>query len=163
MNEKAETFFVSKNPYLAMTSTSLSWETLGQVGIKRNFPPKLGGVAASTASRRGWFQSRIFQDFGMRTTPPRSWRTEFRTYRTGRPFAALLDREPRESNLARHATAGGVGLRYALAYTRTVDVHIVRLRHKVEDDPKNPTTSSQYMVSAIDSTCRPSTGFSLIG
>ena len=23
------------------------------------------------------------------------------------------------------------------AYTRTVDVHIVRLRHKVEDDPKN--------------------------
>jgi two-component system alkaline phosphatase synthesis response regulator PhoP len=23
-------------------------------------------------------------------------------------------------------------------YTRTVDVHIVRLRHKVEDDPKNP-------------------------
>jgi DNA-binding response OmpR family regulator len=24
------------------------------------------------------------------------------------------------------------------AYTRTVDVHIVRLRHKVEDDPKNP-------------------------
>ena len=26
----------------------------------------------------------------------------------------------------------------SMAYTRTVDVHIVRLRHKVEDDPKNP-------------------------
>jgi two-component system alkaline phosphatase synthesis response regulator PhoP len=26
----------------------------------------------------------------------------------------------------------------SMAYTRTVDVHMVRLRHKVEDDPKNP-------------------------
>jgi DNA-binding response OmpR family regulator len=26
----------------------------------------------------------------------------------------------------------------SMAYTRTVDVHIVRLRHKVEADPKNP-------------------------
>ena len=30
----------------------------------------------------------------------------------------------------------------SLAYTRTVDVHIVRLRHKVEDDPKKP----QYII-----------------
>ena len=60
----------------------------------------------------------------------------------------------RESRLLRYMieNRGKVISRYTLlqevwgynssAYTRTVDVHIVRLRHKVEDDPKNP----QYII-----------------
>ena len=36
-----------------------------------NSPPKLGGVPASVSEQAGWFQSRILQDFGTGTTPPR--------------------------------------------------------------------------------------------
>jgi hypothetical protein len=39
--------------------------------LGENSPPKLGGVAASDSEQTGWFQSRMLQEFGMGTTPPR--------------------------------------------------------------------------------------------
>jgi hypothetical protein len=39
--------------------------------IKRNSPPKLGGVPASLASRRGGSKAGLLQEFVIGTTPPR--------------------------------------------------------------------------------------------
>jgi hypothetical protein len=37
--------------------------------MKQTSPPKLGGVPASLSEQAGWFQRRMFQEFGRGTTP----------------------------------------------------------------------------------------------
>jgi len=51
---------------LRIENLSMEYSRLGE-----NSPPKLGGVAASDSEQTGWFQSRMLQEFGMGTTPPR--------------------------------------------------------------------------------------------